>query len=689
MPPCPRWLACLAACSLWALPVRSGECDGKPWAFLPPERPSIPGIEDPSADIARNPIDAFLLETLREHAIEPAGEADRRTLIRRLTFDLIGLPPTPEDVEAFERDTRPDAYERLVDRLLASPHHGERWGRHWLDVVRFAETHGYERDDPKPNAWKYRDYVISAFNADKAYDRFLTEQLAGDELPESTSEAKIATGLHRLGPIDDEPADSVMDRFDQLDDMVRTVGTAFMGLTIHCARCHDHKFDPISQQDYYRMVSFFSPGRKFVRDSEASISLDLADPAEIRRRDEMVASIDRQVNALRERLTALPPADPATSPTKREIEGRIAALEKSKPVGLPRALGLTDAGPSAEPTHVLVRGDAHKPGKEVVPAFLSAIDRETPAILPASTGASTGRRTALARWLTAPDHPLTPRVIANRLWAHHFGAGIVASPSDFGAMGDEPTHPELLDWLASELASSGWSLKAMHRMIVSSAAYRRATAWNDSAGATDPENTLLWRRRPRRLEAESLRDAILAVSGALNPTMEGPSIMPPIDPAVLAGQSRPGSGWKVSNPVDASRRSVYIFVKRTLALPELEVMDSPENNEPCPRRSVTTTAPQALTMFNSAFAFDSAARFADRLRREARDESAHIDRAFKLAYGRAPTSAEKSASLEFLDRQASLVSRQPAHDAPVDFRHQAMQTFCLVILNSNEFLTVD
>jgi hypothetical protein len=338
---------------------------------------------------------------------------------------------------------------------------------------------------------------------------------------------------------------------------------------------------------------------------------------------------------------------------------------------------------------VLVRGDAHKPGKEVVPAFLSAIDRETPAILPASTGASTGRRTALARWLTALDHPLTPRVIANRLWAHHFGAGIVASPSDFGAMGDEPTHPELLDWLASELASSGWSLKAMHRMIVSSAAYRRATAWNDSAGATDPENTLLWRRRPRRLEAESLRDAILAVSGALNPTMEGPSIMPPIDPAVLAGQSRPGSGWKVSNPVDASRRSVYIFVKRTLALPELEVMDSPENNEPCPRRSVTTTAPQALTMFNSAFALDSAARFADRLRREARDESAHIDRAFKLAYGRAPTSAEKSASLEFLDRQASLVSRQPAHDAPVDFRHQAMQTFCLVILNSNEFLTVD
>jgi hypothetical protein len=683
-----HWIWLIACCAICGVPdARADDHAERPWAFQPAARPEVPPYTPDDATLVRNPIDAFIVAELRANDLAPAPEADRRTLIRRVTFDLTGLPPTPEEVEAFLADERPDAYERLVDRLLASPAFGERWARHWLDVARYAETQGYERDDPKPNAWKYRDYVVGSLNADKPYDRFLVEQLAGDELPDASAETRTATGLHRLGLIDDEPADPVMDRFDQLDDMVKTVGTTFLGISIHCARCHDHKFDPIRQEDYYRLVAFFEPGKPYVRDQDASISLVLATAEEQRRVDELNQAVDRQVEAARERLKAVPESDTAT---RSAIEKAIERFDKTRPAALPMALGLTDRGPTADPTHLLIRGDAHRPGAEVAPGFVRALEPATPEIVPPPSGATTGRRMALARWIASADNPLTARVVVNRLWHHHFGRGIVGTPSDFGAMGDAPTHPELLDWLAAELVERGWSLKAMHRLIVTSAAYRRSTRWDDAAGQVDPENTLLWRRTPRRLEAEPIRDAVLAVSGSLNTSIGGPSVRPKIDPAVLAGQSRPGNGWRVSKPRDAARRSLYVLVKRTLPLPELEVLDAADSNDVCPKRTVTTTAPQALTLLNGAFQHEQAARFAERLRREAGDDPARqIERAFRLALARPPTDDERAGSIEFLARQAELIRERPKPEDRADPNGEALRAFALVLLNCNEFLTVD
>jgi hypothetical protein len=661
--------------------------DDPPWAFQPIAHPDVPAAEAGACSDARNPIDAFLDHDRAVEGLTPAPEADGRTLIRRLTFDLVGMPPTIDETEAFLADSRPDAYERLVDRLLASPHYGERWGRHWLDVVRYAETHGYERDDPKPNAWRYRDYVIRSVNADKSYDRFLVEQLAGDELPDASVETRIATGVHRLGLLDDEPADPVMDRFDQLDDMVKTVGTTFLGITIHCARCHDHKFDPISQADYYRLVSFFTPSKPYVRGDNTSISLSLASESEQRRVADLNRGLDQQIASVKDRLGKIPETDKAA---REPLQKLILLLEGDRPAGLPMALGLTDQGPTAEATRMLVRGDAHNPGGEVQPGYLWSLDRQPPTISPGAAGATTGRRLALARWITDPENTLTARVIANRLWHYHFGRGIVGTPSDFGAMGEPPSHPELLDWLARRLEDSGWSLKSLHRLIATSAAYRRGGLWNAQAARLDPENTLLWRFTPRRLEAEPIRDAVLAVAGTLDRTQGGPSVMPAIDKAVLAGQSRPGNGWAVSDPRSAARRSVYVHIKRTLALPELEVLDAADPNDPCPRRSVTTTAPQALSMLNAGFMHEQAHAFAGRLAREApADHDAQIDLAFRLALARLPEPAERAEAVEFLTEHEALVRRRPREEDRSDPAGQALEAFCLVMLNSNEFVTVD
>jgi len=696
-----------AALALVALSLGANPSDErpKPWAFRPVSQRDIPRIAGMS-----HPIDAFVIRKLNSLGLTAAPRADKRTLIRRLSFDLIGLPPTPEELSAFLADARPDAYERLVDRLLASPHYGERWGRHWLDLVRYAETHGYERDDPKPNAWRYRDWVVSALNRDLPYDRFLKEQLAGDELPDATEESRTATGMYRLGPIDDEPADPVMDRFDQLDDMVKTIGSTMLGLTIHCARCHNHKFDPIKQTDYYQMLAFLTPSKKYVRGEVASISVVLSTDSERDRVGEMNAAIDRQIAHKKERIEALlaphkkavegMPSDPSAlavallSPVEKALKGdlelTIKRLERYRPTGLRMSLGLTDAGPSAEPTHVMVRGDAHKPGKPVDPGFLSAIDSAVPRIEPPSVSKTTGRRLALAKWITRPDNPLTARVMVNRIWQGHFGRGIVATPSDFGAMGDGPSDPELLDWLAAEFVGSGWKLKAMHRLIVTSESYKRSGEWNEKAADVDPENSSIWRFAPRRLEAEPIRDAVLAVSGTLDRTIGGPSVMPEIEKAVLAGQSRPGSGWEVSNPTVAARRSIYVKVKRTLGLPELEVMDAADNNEPCPRRFVTTTAPQALATLNGKFFHDKAAHFAARLQREAgNDPRAQVDRAFALAFARAPTDSERTGSLDFLKRQAERVTARPKSEDRADPPQEALRAFCLLLFCTNEFLTVD
>ncbi|MDB5353322.1 MAG: hypothetical protein JWN86_4569 [Planctomycetota bacterium] len=696
--------AVLALIALFAGATPPDEA-GKPWAFRAVVRPEVP-----KAAHGSNPIDAFLDRALASEGLAAAPEADRRTLVRRLSFDLIGLPPTPEEVACFLADDRPDAYERLVDRLLASPHYGERWARHWLDLVRYAETHGYERDDPKPNAWKYRDWVVSALNRDMPYDRFLTEQLAGDELADATDESRTATGMYRLGPIDDEPADPVMDRFDQLDDMVKTIGTTMLGLTIHCARCHDHKFDPIKQSDYYRMLAFLTPSKPYVRGQDESISVLLASESERTRLSDFDAAIKRQVDRASTRIetlraphrkevagmpgeaTALADArlTPSERAIKQECERTIALLERYRPTGLPMVLGLTDTGTTAEPTHLMLRGDAHRPGKALEPGFLSQIDGASPDIEPVPKAKTTGRRLALARWITRPENPLTARVMVNRLWQHHFGRGIVATPSDFGAMGEESSNPELLDWLAAEFVSRGWSLKAMHRLILSSAAYKRSSRWDDHAADVDPNNARLWRFAPQRLEAEPIRDAILAVSGALNPEMGGPSVRPVIDKAVLAGQSRPGNGWAVSSPKQASRRSLYVMVKRTLGLPELELLDAAENNEPCPRRAVTTTAPQALTLLNSAFLHEQAAIFADRLKRDSGDkEEAQIVRAFSLAFARTPSAAEQADSLDFLREQAGRVKLRPKPEDRGDPKTEALKALCLVILNTSEFISVD
>jgi hypothetical protein len=657
--------------------------DETPPVFRPVVRPPIPPAASPTG--SRNPIDRFIDDALAREGLSAASEADARTLIRRLTFDLTGLPPTPEEVEAFVTDRRPDAYERLVDRLLASPRYGERWGRHWLDVARYAETHGYERDDPKPNAWKYRDYVIRAFNADLPYDRFVAEQLAGDELPDAGEDALIATGLHRLGLIDDEPADPVMDRFDQLDDVIKTVGTTFLGLTIHCARCHDHKFDPIKQVDYYKMLAFFEPSRPFVRDSLESISLVLADPEEQRRRDELDAAVSRQINRLRSRIDATPEDQ---KPAREALQRRIDELERTRPARLELALGLTDRAAVVEPTRLRVRGDAHKPGDVVAPGFLAALDPTTPEIS-SPNGRTTGRRLTLARWITSGENPLTARVAVNRLWHHHFGRGIVGTPSDFGAMGEIASHPELLDWLAAELVDRDWSLKAIQRLIVTSAAYRRSNGWDEKAAELDPENRLLWRRAPRRLEAEPIRDAMLAVSGSLNSMMGGESVRPAIDKAVLEGQSRPGSGWEVSSPREANRRSVYVRVKRTLLLPELEILDAPDTNDPCPARPTTTTSLQALMFLNGQFAHEQATALAGRLAREAGpDAAARIALAYRLALSRQPTAEESSRAMRFLEEYSGGVARSA--DAPrEDPDGEALRAFCLVLLNCNEFVTVD
>jgi hypothetical protein len=514
------------------------------------------------------------------------------------------------------------------------------------------------------------------------------EQLAGDEIPGATAETKIATAIYRLGLIDDEPADPVTDRFDQLDDNIKVVGTTFLGLTIHCARCHDHKFDPIPQADYYRMLAFLTPGKRYVRDSVASISVSLLSRAEENRVAELNRAIDRQIEAKRVRLRDVAKGD-ANKALRAAIEQEIRLLEGSRPAN-PQVLGLTDSGTEAEPTPILKRGDAHSPGAAVEPGFLSILGGGSPEIDSGSNGSTTGRRTALARWIARGDNPLTVRVIVNRLWQAHFGRGIVATSSDFGSMGEAPTHPELLDWLASEFVDRGWSWKSLHRVMVGSAAYRRSGRVDPKAIEADSANSLLWRQSPRRLEAEAIRDAALSVSGDLQRAMYGESVRPQIEAAVLASQSRPGSGWTPSESREAAKRSIYVHIKRTLAVPELELMDAPDSSEPCAKRLTTTTAPQALTMLNGAFWHDQALKFAIRLEREAgEDRGARVRRAFSLAYGRLPAPEEEAEAVAFLaDYARRLTSRGDPLDAEAA-RRESLAAFCLMILNSNEFLTVD
>ncbi len=686
------------------------------WAFRPLVKPRPPEVSRPAhaGPFAWNPIDAFLAARLTKAGLTPAPRAPAHTLVRRVHLTLTGLPPTPEEVEAFVNDTRPDAYRRLVEGLLARPGLGERYGRAWLDLARYADTNGYERDGDKPLAWKYRDWVIDALNADMPYDRFVKEQIAGDETPGSDARSQTATTFLRLGTWDDEPANESTDRYDQLDDVLGTAASVFLAQTLRCARCHDHKQEPFSQRDYYRMLAVFEPLKRPQRGRD-----DLTYPvgtatqraeykAAVTARDAALARTDRQVKAvqarIRERILMdatkrpafikTPPRTPvqwAAVADITELRSLDALGHRRKQINawpipkLEQAYIWHEAGPVAPSTHILRRGNPNNTGPEVSPGFPAALRKGEPPP-PKPLAESTGRRLWLAEWIASPHNPLTARVIVNRLWAWHFGRGLAATTSDFGLQGDRPTHPELLDWLACELIESGWSLKHIHRLIVTSAAYQSSSA-HDGPDA-ERKLALYGRWRQRRLDAEAVRDGMMLVSGQLFHRMHGPGVYPTLPAAVLATQSRPGSGWGKSSPEESSRRSVYVFAKRTLRLPELDLLDLADSNASCDARPASTTAPQALTLLNGDFTTQQARHLAARLAREAATDRERVRLAYRLALSREPTAKESARVLAFLADQARLIeSESPA--PPKDAAQQALASFCVVLLNASEFVYLD
>ncbi|MBV8817903.1 MAG: DUF1553 domain-containing protein [Acidobacteriaceae bacterium] len=714
------------------------------WAFRLPQRNAPPG--------PGNPIDAFLEEAWRKQGLKPAPEADRVTLLRRAYLDLIGLPPSPAEAAEFLNDTRPDAWDRLIDRLLDSPHYGERWGRHWLDVARYADSNGYEHDFDRPNAWRYRDYVIRSFNADKPFDVFLREQLAGDELPHVTNETLIATAfLRNYAKVGFREKDNPEFRYEYLDDMIATIGRGILGLTVQCARCHNHKFDPIPQKDYYRMQAVLWP---VVEVDHPLVARDEA--VEYERK---LAAVNEKVGGLRSRLRDLEQPyrdrllaqkyktypqniqDAIATPeeqrtpgqkllaaqiiltvsvssdaidrvmnasdleTKRKLQAEIAAAENERPAPIPTAMGVTDGdyrftpdGPGDEPapgkgvkkaaiegsyvhtgaghyqpppSYFLIRGDVNSRGSLMQPGFITvATYGNPPAEIPPPTPHTSGRRLALAEWLTSAENPLTARVAVNRIWHHHFGRGLVASLDNFGKMGEAPTNQELLDWLAIEFRESGWSFKKMHRLIMTSRAYRMDSGFTDPVDAAkDPDNRLLWRYRLHRLDAESVRDAILAVSGGLNGEMFGPPVFPVLDKdtrdSMLNGiWKQDGDGPKVW------RRSIYVYRKRGLPFPMFEAFDLPDQNLTCGARNVSTVPTQALMLLNDGFVLKQAKLFAGRIREAAPDDAAQqIETAYRVALSRAPSDAEREMARSFVD----------AHD---------LTGFAHVLLNLNEFMYV-
>lgn len=591
------------------------------WSLQPLARAELPLGE------AANPIDRFIDARLAEAGLEPAAEADRRTLLRRLSYDLIGLPPSPEEIEAFLADTSPDAYEAQVDRLLASPHFGERQARHWLDVARFAETNGYERDAEKPGAWRYRDWVADAFTSDMPFDRFVTCQLAGDEVADADEVSVIATGFLRVGTWDDEPNDDLGYRYERLEDLVHVTSTAFLGLTFKCARCHDHKFDAIEQEDYYRMAAAFWPGPIVARDRAL-----MGGPS----RDELGYDV----------------------------------------------LGWTDITAAPEPLYLLAKGDPHRPLEAVRAGSFSCVPATMHDFaLPAEGAKTTGRRLALAHWITSANNPLTPRVIVNRLWQHHFGEGLCGDPDNLGFNGPLPTHPALLDWLAADLIDGGWRLKRLHRLMVTSRTYRRASLHPrpEVVASIDPDNRLLSHARRRRLDAESLRDAMLAVSGELDRRVGGESFRQPISAEALEGLSMKSGGYTPSPPEDCLRRSLYMFSKRGLIVPMMTTFDMCDTTMPTGRRDVSIVPTQALTLLNNPWVAERAAAFAGRVIASASDASGRNDTAWRLTLGRLPSREERAAA----------EGHVAAAEADGGDELAAWASLCLVLFNTNEFVFVD
>jgi len=715
------------------------------WAYQPIDKPQPPTLAPAETAHARTPIDAFVAAKLRERGLEMSPDADRRTLIRRASFDLVGLPPTPQEVESFVQDPREDAYEQLIDRLLASPHYGERWGRHWLDVAGYADSDGdANADTPRPYAYKYRDYVVASLNDDKPLDQFVVEQLAGDELVDrrdglSPDEVQklAATGFLRMVPDGTSKGggDVPLDSNQVVADAIKVVGSSLLGLTVACAQCHDHRYDPIPQEDYYRLRAVFEPafdpahwrrpGQRLVslytdadRERAAAVEAEaavlqkavaektarfIAEALEVElnkyeeplrgKLREAFARPDAERDAEQKALVANNPSlnitagvlyqynSKAAEELKKDNEA-IAAKRAEKPPE--DFVAVLDEAPGVRPeTHLFHRGDHRQPTKPVAPGDLTiaAAEGERFEIADADPAApSTGRRLAFARHLTSGRHPLFGRAIANRIWMHHFGRGIAETPGDFGALGVKPTHPELLDWLAAELADSGWSLKSLHRLIMTSSVYRQSSARDSLRDRLDGDASLLSRFPVRRLDAESLRDAVLLASGRLDRRAGGPSVDVVEDASGL-----------VNAVGDSPRRSVYLQARRTSPVSFLTTFDAPVMAVNCERRVDATSAPQALMLMNGDFVVKHADALASKLIESCPGPDVDADRrrieaAWRAAYQRGPSDEEAAAAAEFLARQRSIVQAVPAEKDPARF---ALANLCQQLFNSNEFLYVD
>jgi hypothetical protein len=688
---------------------------GRYWAFQKVVRPQAPALRD---NWVRNPIDAFILQGLRQKRIEPSKPLDRIQLIRRVTYDLTGLPPTPGEVSAFLKDQSPDAYEKVVDRLLGAPQYGERWAAKWLDVVRYADTNGFELDLDRPHAWRYRDYVIQSFNADKPYARFIQEQIAGDEMFPGDKDALIATGYLRAGSehlvagnIDPEES-----RQEVLTEIATNAGQAFLGMTINCARCHNHKFDPILQSDFYGLQAIFAAAKgkdveiatpeekaafdtaqkaykerlapvekalkalaspfeqQIVEERKAQLEPRLRDalstPKDKRTPEQkrLASDADAQVKPAWDEIVAVMPA--AAKAERARLREQLHQIESTAPDPLPMAYAYVNTGEPAPESYVLRLGDPH--------ARLDPVDASVPYVIRADCripAANTGRRTAFANWLGSPDNPLTARVMVNRIWQFRTGAGLVRTPNDFGTMGDKPESHALLDWLAAEFVARGWSVKAIDRLIVTSSAYRQSSAPDEEKAGVDPQNRLLWRMNHRRLDSEMIRDATLAVAGTLNPRMGGRPVRIPIEPEVydliFTEYERDGL-WPV-NPDrhEQNRRGIYLYNKRSVRLSMAANFDQPDAITSCPVRPTSTHALQALSLFNSGFMKEVSRSFAERLRKSCgENRECQIDSAWRLALSRPPRPQERRLTQEFFRTGGTLAD------------------FCLAMFNRNEFLYV-
>ncbi len=745
------------------------------WAFTPVKRYAVPAITNTQR--IQTPVDAFILQRLNAKAIQPAPQAGRVTLIRRATFDLHGLPPTPEEVAAFLRDPLPtaEAFERVVERLLASPRYGERWGRHWLDVVRYADTAGGSNDYERPNAWRYRDYVVRSFNEDKPYDRFILEQIAGDELDPNNAENLVATGFLRMGPWEHTSMSvEAVTRQEWLDDVTHSTVTAFAGLTMGCAKCHDHKFDPISAKDYYSVQAVFATTYFEERPAEflqtENVSRAGAHRAQWQPRlerveqkyDELALALGKKprrkgaAQATNTALVEVPPQTELKRTDPKQIENlelERAYLKRSEMLNLalkrfaPLAFSVasTAQNNAVEETFILAGGNLNARGERVMPGVLSApgiVPRRlnlkvAPAEAPELPRTAERRRLGLARWIASRDNPLTSRVIVNRVWQYHFGKGLVETSNNFGKLGKRPTHPELLDWLAVKFVENGWSIKKLHRLLMSSAAYQRASQYPEAeknraehAGKADPENRLLARFAPHRIEAEVLRDSLLMVSGELNWEMGGPGGFPEINadlvaqPRLIMGTVAPAYEASLAK-ADRNRRTIYTFQQRSLINPLVEVFNGANPNESCEFRRTSTIAPQVFSLFNSRFSADISLAFAKRLETMTGDRAQQVELAFQLAFQRTPTPREKQQSLEHLAAMTALhLARNPApfatrmpaiavvnsefsgetfrftedqdwsryeynlHPSQVSAETRALAEVCLALVNANEFVYV-